>query len=193
MMAEPSAETPIVRPGLLFLVVGPSGAGKDSLIHAARKRLAGHPRLVFARRTITRAGGSGGEDHLAVPPEAFEYLESTGQFCLSWRAHGLAYGLPLDLTGEIAAGRCVVANVSRTVIEDACRRFPRVRVILVTAAMETLRQRLAKRGREAPGEVARRLSRAELALPPECEVVVVRNDGALETALGDFLVALEAV
>src|SRR5213595_2440667 len=49
--------------GTFFLVVGPSGVGKDSLMDGARAALLTDPRYVFARRVITRPTGSPGEDH----------------------------------------------------------------------------------------------------------------------------------
>ena len=56
---------------MLVLVVGPSGAGKDTLIERAREALAGEARFRFVRREITRPEGAGGEDHIAVTPAAF--------------------------------------------------------------------------------------------------------------------------
>ena len=49
-----------VRPGVLVLVVGPSGAGKDSLLAAAQHVLAGNTGFVFPTRDVTRPAGSGG-------------------------------------------------------------------------------------------------------------------------------------
>ena len=80
--------------GTLFLVVGPSGAGKDSLIDGARAELAGRRDIVFASRVITRPPKSGDEDNLFATPEEFAAMQATGAFMLHWEAHGLFYGIP---------------------------------------------------------------------------------------------------
>jgi phosphonate metabolism protein PhnN/1,5-bisphosphokinase (PRPP-forming) len=71
--------------GTLILVVGPSGAGKDSLIAGAAQRLGSDPALVFARRVITRPSGSGGEDHFAVTATEFDRLGREGGLMLHWQ------------------------------------------------------------------------------------------------------------
>jgi phosphonate metabolism protein PhnN/1,5-bisphosphokinase (PRPP-forming) len=120
---------------MLVLVVGPSGAGKDTLLEAARQALADDPRFRFVRRVITRPAEAGGEAHEAVTETEF----ATRDFALQWQAHGLRYGIPADAIGDAII---TVANVSRLVIAEAAQRFP-IRVIEVTAAPEILAVRLA--------------------------------------------------
>ena len=175
--------------GTLFLVVGPSGAGKDSLIHGARERLAGEPDIAFARRIITRPPVPGGEEHDAVDPPAFARLAEAGGFMLAWRAHDIDYGVPVSYYAWLQAGERVVANVSRTVIADALARCAPARVIEVTAPPELLARRLGARGREDAAMIAARLAR-EVALPPDAPVTRIVNDGALDDALAAFVAAI---
>jgi ribose 1,5-bisphosphokinase len=171
----------VAEVGLLVLVVGPSGAGKDTLLEAARQAMSDDPRFRFVRRAITRPAGAGGEAHEAVTEAEF----ATRDFALQWRSHGLRYGIPAD---AIADGVVAVANVSRTVIAEAAQRFP-VRVIAVTAAPDILAARLASRGREAADDVAARLAR-NVAVPDHVPVDTVVNDGSLEDGVARFVAAL---
>ena len=134
---------------MLVLVVGPSGAGKDTLLEAARQALTDDPRFRFVRRVITRPAYAGGEVHEAVTEAEF----AASDFTLQWQAHGLRYGITIDAIGH---GIVAVANVSRTVIAEAARRFP-VRAIEITASPDILAARLVSRGREAAADVAARL------------------------------------
>ena len=70
--------------GTLFLVVGPSGAGKDTLLDGARQAIAGDDTYVFARRTITRPEDAGGEAHEAVDVSEFEHRIEAGGFLAHW-------------------------------------------------------------------------------------------------------------
>ncbi|MEM6670320.1 MAG: phosphonate metabolism protein/1,5-bisphosphokinase (PRPP-forming) PhnN [Pseudomonadota bacterium] len=173
--------------GVLFLVVGPSGAGKDTLIDAARLA---RPDLHYPRRVITRPALSGGEAHTEVSAEAFDVMEAENAFALSWRAHGLAYGVPIDIDEALVAGRDVVANVSRSVIERARTRFAPVRVLVITAAAPVLAARLAARGRENEQQIADRLTRSTYQAPQGEDVVWIDNGGDLDTGVAAFLGAL---
>lgn len=170
---------------MLVLVVGPSGAGKDTLLAAARARLAGDPRIRFVRRVITRPAEAGGEDHEAVTEAEF----SSRDHALQWTAHGLHYGIPADIATDLAQGRVVVANVSRGVIAEAAARFP-TRVVEVTAPPHILAARLAARGREDAEDVARRLTRI-VSLPDGIDVRRVVNDGTLDDGIARFMAALD--
>ena len=101
--------------GVLFLIVGPSGVGKDTLIESARETLAQDSQFVFARRVITRPAEAGGEAHEAISEADFHRAEETGAFMASWRAHGLAYGIRALQIGGVGEsnGAGVVATHCR--------------------------------------------------------------------------------
>lgn len=174
---------------MLVLIVGPSGAGKDTLLNGARVALAGNIRFRFVRRMITRAvGTAGAEDHDTITEQVFTALQTAGGFALSWRAHGLHYGIPADINLDLAEGRIVVANVSRTIVAEAADRFP-IHVIAVTAPADTLARRLAARGREDAVDVARRLARqADLPLPSSRDTIA--NDGTEAAGIAKLTHAL---
>ncbi len=166
---------------MLVLVVGPSGAGKDTLLDAARQALANDPRFRFVRRVITRPADAGGETHEAVTEDEFARRD----YALQWQAHGLRYGIPAEAIEE---GLVVVANASRTIIGEAAGRFP-VRVIEVTAPAGILAARLGTRGRESDADVAARLARS-VEVPVHVPVETVVNNGSLEDGVARFLAAL---
>lgn len=166
---------------MLVLVVGPSGAGKDTLLDAAKQVLAHDRRFHFVRRVITRPADAGGEAHEAVTEAEF----ARRTFALQWQAHGLRYGIPAE---AIDPGRVVVANVSRTVIGDAVHRFD-ARVIEVTAPPEVLATRLRARGREGAADVATRLARS-IPLPSGVHVETVVNDGSVAEGVARLVAAL---
>ena len=176
--------------GTLFLVVGPSGAGKDTLIAGARAALEPGGRHVFPRRAITRPAAAGGEDHEAVSPEAFAAREAGSGFFVTWRAHGLAYGLPGCIPATLESGRHVVVNVSRSILAEVVERVSPTVAIEVAAPPELRARRLADRAREDEADAARRLVREGAPLPDGVAVRRVVNDGTPEDGVARFIEAL---
>src|SRR5690606_8671503 len=101
------------KPGILVLVVGPSGAGKDTLIDGARQALEGDSRFSFARRLVTRPADIEVEDHVSLDRAEFARAARAGRFALTWQAHGLDYALSIGVDTDLALGRVVIANISR--------------------------------------------------------------------------------
>lgn len=167
-----------IGPGRFVLVIGPSGAGKDTLLRLARAACADSGHIVFARRVVTRAA-SAFEDNEQVSPEVFRQARSWGAFAAHWEAHGHGYGLPRTIDDDIRAGRTVVANVSRGVVEAIRRGYADVAVVLVTAPAEILAERLSRRARSSDGELTGRLGRRVDggAAAPD---LTIRNVGNLE-------------
>jgi ribose 1,5-bisphosphokinase len=165
-----------IGPGALVLVVGPSGAGKDTLIGMARVSCAEDPAAVFPRRMVTRPN-SDAEDHDSVSEPAFDAAIGQGAFAFWWEAHGLKYGLPAAIDIDIRAGRTVVCNVSRAMVRSLRERYARVIVVLVTAPRDVLRARLAGRSRSSDGDVAGRIDRAAPSADDLAPDVVIENIG----------------
>ncbi|WP_423194728.1 phosphonate metabolism protein/1,5-bisphosphokinase (PRPP-forming) PhnN [Cupriavidus sp. H18C2] len=174
--------------GTFFLVVGPSGAGKDSLIDGARAILTSGYR--FARRVITRPTGSPGEDHEGVSDLEFAHRQEAGEFLVTWDAHDLRYGLPTALLDTLATGVHVIANGSRSVVAELAARLPRFTVVMVTAPHDVLAQRIAARGRESAEAVGRRVARQAMPLPDGVRCITVSNDSTLEVGVARFVEAL---
>jgi ribose 1,5-bisphosphokinase len=161
-----------IGPGRLVLVVGPSGAGKDTLLALARAASQGDVRIIFPRRVITRPS-DGSEDHATLSPADFEKAVADGAFAVWWSAHGHQYGIPGSAEDAIRSGRTVICNVSRTVIDPLRQRYASVTVVLVTAPTAVLEHRLAGRRRSSDGDLADRVARSGiLACETEPDVVI---------------------
>ncbi|MBY0329457.1 MAG: phosphonate metabolism protein/1,5-bisphosphokinase (PRPP-forming) PhnN [Acetobacteraceae bacterium] len=176
------------RTGRLVAVVGPSGAGKDTLLDGARAALAGDARFRFVQRAITRPAEAGGEAHRGVTAADFAVEQAAGGFALDWAAHGLRYGIPRDIEADLAAGRVVVANLSRAVLAEAGARYPLL-VLEITAPPAVLAARLAARGREDAAAVGERLARMA-PVPPGLAVRRIVNDGAVDAGVAQVVAAL---
>ncbi|MEN0108250.1 MAG: phosphonate metabolism protein/1,5-bisphosphokinase (PRPP-forming) PhnN [Pseudomonas sp.] len=179
--------------GTLIYLIGPSGSGKDSLLQAARPALEAQG-CHIVQRVITRSAEAVGEDAQAVSPEQFDRLEADGAFAMSWRANGLAYGIPAQIDTWLAAGDDVLVNGSRAYLAEARRRYPSLLAILLTVDPQVLRQRLLARGRESLAEIEARLARNAQFLSQAADDDVHRLDNSsyfesTVTALIDLIAA----
>jgi ribose 1,5-bisphosphokinase len=173
-----SADAPAkIGPGRLVLVVGPSGAGKDTLLNLARAICAGDPGIMFPRRVVTREASSS-EDNAYLSLDAFRQARARGDFALHWEAHGHCYGVPRALDDDIRSGRTAVVNVSRMVIEAVRRAYTDAVVVLVTAPPAVLAERLATRVRDSDGRIEARLGRVVDDAIPDVTIVNVGDADA---------------
>lgn len=177
-----------IGPGRLVLVVGPSGAGKDTLIGLARVACADDGSIGFPRRVVTREASSS-EDNEYISLEDFRQARTRGDFAVHWEAHGHCYGLSRTIDDDIRAGRTVVVNVSRTVVEVMRRVYAEVVVVSITAPTEILSRRLATRARGSDGRIVDRLRRAvdDAAAAPDVTIV---NVGSAEGHASELLRAI---
>ncbi|HLU02152.1 MAG TPA: phosphonate metabolism protein/1,5-bisphosphokinase (PRPP-forming) PhnN [Advenella sp.] len=183
--------------GLLVYVMGPSGAGKDSLLQRAASHAGSSLRLM--KRYITRSAESEGEDAFSLSPDAFDAMEARGEFAMSWRANGLAYGIPIALDELLEQGHTVLVNGSRAYCESAVQRYQSVLVVLVQVDPPLLLERLLQRGRESRQEIARRLARntvldtafMDRLREQGARLALVDNSGELDSAVAQLLHTIE--
>ncbi|AEI95126.1 phosphonate metabolism protein/1,5-bisphosphokinase (PRPP-forming) PhnN [Roseobacter litoralis] len=174
-------------PGTLFLIVGPSGVGKDTLLEGARDRLANSQWFSFPQRVVTRAADAGGEDYIPITPSEFKQQLAAGAFWHHWHAHGLSYGIPMQVARDLENGVNVVLNASRNEIGAFRDKVAHVVTIGISAPPGIVEQRLYERGRESEEEVKRRLARlVEQAPLTGCALEIV-NDGTIEEGIAGLV------
>lgn len=180
---------PDMRAHLIY-VIGASGSGKDSLIRYGRERLSEHPGVVFAHRYITRPADAGGENHVALSQQEFDAREQARLFALSWRSHGNAYGIGIEINQWLAKDITVVVNGSREYLSEARRRYPDMLPVWIEVSPEVLRSRLEARGRENAAAIEARLARNRATLKPAGRSIIISNDGSLAEAGEEFVATI---
>ena len=175
--------------GQLFLIVGNSGSGKDSLLEEVLKRWPASARpLRIPRRYITRPAHKS-EPFIAVTVKDFETLKQAGKFCLSWHVYDTYYGVPATIINYLQQGNAVIVNVSRAIIPKARQMMPGLKVIFVSVPLEATLQRIQSRNRESlndPG-FKQRLARAQENQKLADADFMVDNSGSLEVAAEELL------
>lgn len=175
--------------GALIAVVGPSGAGKDSLISYARSHIPSLPAVLFVRRVVTRRSVAATEDHDTLSAAAFEAALASGAFAVHWEAHGLRYAIPAEVGRHVADGGVAVVNGSRAALPAIRSAFSRVLTVHVTCRPDVLAARLKARGREDGDEQLQRLARATMTVESSQDTIAIDNSDDLPTA-GEALVAV---
>jgi ribose 1,5-bisphosphokinase len=173
--------------GPLVYVMGPSGAGKDSVLNRARLLLATDAPVIFAHRYITRPAEAGGENHVELSPAEFGLRRTHGLFAFHWQAHGNEYGIGREIYSGRRAGLTVVVSGSREHFQQLGGVDDNTHPVLVTAPAERLIERLATRAREDAEAAAERLQRSEAYDVTDRRLVTIVNDGALDEAAAKFV------
>lgn len=173
----------------LIYLIGPSGAGKDSLLERLRAETRAGP--LVAHRYITRPANAGCENHIALSEQEFMRRRAKGLFALDWQAHDHHYALGIEVDLWLLQGIDVVVNGSRAHLPQALQRYgSQLLPICLQVSPGVLRQRLEQRGRETAAQIEQRLTRAadyQQTLPVGCRLLDNNGD------LGHTLEALLAL
>ncbi len=170
----------------VFVITGPSGVGKGTLIRGLMERLEQLELSVSATTRAPRPGERDGVDYHFLTREQFDHSVARGDFVEHADYAGRSYGtLRSELEDRVRAGVPVVLEIEVQGARQVRAAMPEaVQVFIAPPSLEALRTRLIGRGTDDRTEVDRRLLVAEheLHAQPEFAHVVVndRLDDALE-------------
>jgi guanylate kinase len=176
---------------LVFVITGPSGVGKGTLIRTLLERVPDLELSVSATTRKPRLGETQGLDYHFMSDDEFERRVRNGEFVEHASYSGRRYGtLRSDLEQRFARGAPVVLEIEVQGARQVAETMPEaIRIFVAPPSEEALRTRLIGRGTDSPEDVEQRLATAaeELRARREFPHVVV-ND-----RLDDAVVALEEV
>jgi guanylate kinase len=169
----------------VFVITGPSGVGKGTLIRSLRERVPELELSVSATTRAERPGEEDGVDYWFLDDEEFERRVQAGDFVEHADYSGRRYGtLREELERRLADGNPVVLEIEVQGARQVRAAMPEaVQIFIAPPSEEALRARLVGRGTDSPEAVERRLAtaREELAAQGEFSHVIV-NDRLEEAA-----------
>ena len=184
----PTEEARIETPGNLFVVAAPSGAGKSSLVNALLE-LDSHLALSISHTTrVPRGQEQDGREYWFVDEPRFRSMIERGEFFEWAEVHGHLYGTSRKaIESRLAAGEDVVLEIDWQGALQIKRLFVHaVLIFILPPSWDELRQRLLRRGEDAPSVIDTRMAnaRAEVARARDFDFVII--NALFETALFDL-------
>jgi ribose 1,5-bisphosphokinase len=173
--------------GTLFLVVGNSGSGKDTLIRAVLEQYPPTQKHIYSpKRYITRPP-SKTERNVSITSDEFRKLSEEGKFVFEWHIYGLSYGVPIIIDEWLSLGYPVIINVSRKIIQQAREKYKNLKVIFIYVPFEISVKRLKDRKRESAKQLNERIERAKTHQTYDKADFVLDNSGELENTIKQLL------
>jgi len=168
--------------GCLFVLAAPSGGGKTSLVRALLEREPGIRLSVSYTTRAPRPGEQEGIHYHFVDEPAFMALKEKGEFLEHARVHGYWYATSATwLKQEVQHGHDVLLEIDWQGAQQVRRLIPEaVHIFILPPSLGSLKERLEKRGQDAPDVIARRLdaAREEMRHCGEFDYVIMNQDFA---------------
>ncbi|PIE67426.1 MAG: guanylate kinase [Deltaproteobacteria bacterium] len=192
-MRSTSNIDPEVADGRLFVVSAPSGAGKTTLCHAARRQL---PQLVYSTSSTTRPPRDGerdGLDYFFVSESRFKQGIDNGEWAEWARVHDNYYGTSADfIQRHLDAGRDVLLDIDVQGAAQLLERYPdAVTIFIMAPSLDDLHRRLIARGQDSDAVIETRMRNAEAEIAGRHMYRHVVVNDVLETAIAQFVAILK--
>ena len=179
--------------GKLIFIIGPSGAGKDTLLNEARVLLANSKSILFAHRYITRSPEYGVENHIALSTKEFEVRSAAGLFSIQWSGNDLHYGIGSEIDLWINKGFTVVVNGSRAYLKSL-EVIPGHWVpLVIDVDRKKLESRLILRSRESAQQIKERLRRNDLLSDSAQGYRKILNNGSVREGVNQLCSELKSI
>ncbi len=178
----------------VFVITGPSGVGKGTLIRGLMERLPQLELSVSATTRPARPGEQDGRDYHFLVPEEFERRVQAGDFVEHADYAGRRYGtLRSELDERVRAGVPVVLEIEVQGARQVRAAAPEaLQVFIAPPSLEALRTRLIGRGVDGAEEVERRLGVAEQEVRAQSEFAHVVVNDRLDDALEELVAVVAA-
>jgi guanylate kinase len=178
----------------VFVITGPSGVGKGTLIRGLLERLPELELSVSATTRAPRPGEENGVDYHFLTPEQFDARVRAGDFVEHARYSGNRYGtLRSELERRLAEGASVVLEIEVQGARQVRGAMPEAVAVFITPPSEgALRARLLSRGTDSPEQVDQRLRTAEGELEAQPEFAHVVVNDRLEQATDELVSIVRA-
>ncbi|MBN1451418.1 MAG: guanylate kinase [Anaerolineales bacterium] len=167
--------------GILFVLVGPSGAGKNTLMKRVQAHFDNLTQLATVTTREKRDGEQEGQEHRFVSNEKFQEMIAADEL-VEWQVvHGKdLYGTPRDTVEDaLAANRDLIADIEFLGAGEIRQAYPdnTVLVFITPSRLDVLAERIKERGPISPEKLADRLERArfEMTFAPRCDYLVLND------------------
>ena len=109
----------MIHKSRLFYLVGPSGAGKDTLLNEIKQKQYSVHQPIVGHRYITRPPSVNDENHIQLSTFDFQQRKDSGLFLFDWASHGNQYAIGKEVKKWIKSGNNVIVNGSRNYLKQA--------------------------------------------------------------------------
>jgi guanylate kinase len=171
--------------GKVFVITGPSGVGKGTLIEQLLERIPELELSVSATTREPRPGEVDGRDYHFLASAEFERRVDAGDFLEHATYSGNRYGtLRQEVERRLVEGRSVVLEIEVQGARQVRKAMPEaVQIFIAPPDPESLRERLEGRGTDSADAIERRLQTAEIELEAQAEFPhVIVNDEVQKAA-----------